>query len=142
MEIYVMITRRQFVMSTSTSAWAALALGTLGSFGAFEVFEGRTGSLLDRREADGFVFFTQDAHWMLSLGRRSASGFDARALETSPQTPAQRREMLAAEQALQPVVEGCVHAGENRRSGSASRTLARPSQVQRDTNTASTPARR
>jgi len=32
-----MITRRQFVMSTS----AAFALGTLGSFGAFEVFSGR-----------------------------------------------------------------------------------------------------
>jgi protein-disulfide isomerase len=32
-----MITRRQFVMSTS----AAFALGTLGSFGAFEVFDGR-----------------------------------------------------------------------------------------------------
>jgi len=32
-----MITRRQFVMSTS----AAFALGTLGSFGAFEVFGGR-----------------------------------------------------------------------------------------------------
>jgi protein-disulfide isomerase len=45
-----MITRRQFVMSTSMSTGATLALGALGSFGAFEAFNGRGG----RAEAQTF----------------------------------------------------------------------------------------
>jgi len=48
-----MITRRQFVMSTS----AAFALGTLGSFGAFEVFDGRGG----RAEAETFSVLELEA---------------------------------------------------------------------------------
>jgi protein-disulfide isomerase len=48
-----MITRREFVMSTS----AALALGTLGSFGAFEVFNGRGG----RAEAETFSVLELEA---------------------------------------------------------------------------------
>src|SRR5260370_38393020 len=41
--LIVMITRRQFVMSTSMSTWAALALGAVGSFGGFEGFDRRGG---------------------------------------------------------------------------------------------------
>jgi len=48
-----MITRRQFVMSTS----AAFALGTLGSFGAFEVFDGRGG----RADAETFSVLELEA---------------------------------------------------------------------------------
>ena len=48
-----MITRRQFVMSTSS----ALALGALGSFGVFEVFNGRSG----RAEAQTFSVLELEA---------------------------------------------------------------------------------
>jgi protein-disulfide isomerase len=52
-----MITRRQFVMSTSMSTCAALALGALGSFGAFEAFNGRGG----RAEAQTFSVLELEA---------------------------------------------------------------------------------
>ena len=67
---------------------------------------------------------------------------ERRALETLAQPLAQQGEMLAAEQALQSRVDLVVHAGANRRSGSASEVFSRPSQVHRDTNTASMPSRR
>jgi len=52
-----MITRRQFVMSTSMSTWAALALGAVGSFGGFEVFNGHGG----RAEAQTFSVLELEA---------------------------------------------------------------------------------
>src|SRR6266853_1606587 len=55
--LIVMITRRQFVMSTSMSTWAALALGAVGSFGGFEVFNGHGG----RAEAQTFSVLELEA---------------------------------------------------------------------------------
>jgi len=55
--LIVMITRRQFVMSTSMSTWAALALGAVGSFGGFEVFNGYGG----RAEAQTFSVLELEA---------------------------------------------------------------------------------
>src|SRR5712691_7340140 len=52
-----MITRRQFVMSTSMSTWAALALGAVGSFGGLEVFNGHGG----RAEAQTFSVLELEA---------------------------------------------------------------------------------
>jgi len=45
----------------------------------FEVYEGRSGSLLEAREAEGWVVFTQDSRWMLQ-GRRTSSDLDRRTL--------------------------------------------------------------
>ena len=64
------------------------------------------------------------------------------ALESPPQALAQGGEMLAAEQALEPGIDRHAHSGANLRSGSSSRILARPSQVHRETKTASMPSRR
>jgi hypothetical protein len=61
---------------------------------------------------------------------------------TSSQALAQQGEVVAAEQALKPHVGRPAHAGANLRSGSPSRILARPSQLQRETKTASMPSRR
>src|SRR5258708_12521832 len=55
--LIVMITRRQFVMSTSMSTWAALALGAVSSFGGFEVFNGHGG----RAEAQTFSVLELEA---------------------------------------------------------------------------------
>jgi protein-disulfide isomerase len=55
--LIVMITRRQFVMSTSMSTWAALALGAVGSFGGFEAFNGHGG----RAEAQTFSVLELEA---------------------------------------------------------------------------------
>jgi protein-disulfide isomerase len=55
--LIVMITRRQFVMSTSMSTWAALALAAVGSFGGFEVFNGHGG----RAEAQTFSILELEA---------------------------------------------------------------------------------
>src|SRR5258708_39613347 len=52
-----MITRRQFVMSTSMSTWAALALGAVGSFGGLEVFDSHGG----RAEAQTFSVLELEA---------------------------------------------------------------------------------
>src|SRR5215470_9893081 len=55
--LIMMITRRQFVMSTSMSTWAALALGAVGSFGGFEAFNGHGG----RAEAQTFSVLELEA---------------------------------------------------------------------------------
>ena len=71
--------------------------------------------------------------------RRQRSLWQGREALAKPQT--QRGQRRAAQQALQARVGHAGSAG-SRRSGSGTRCLARPSQVQRDTNTASTPSRR
>ena len=62
------------------------------------------------------------------------------AFEAPTQALAQGGEMVAAEQASKTFFGSVGHAGANLRSGSASRTLAFPSHVQRETNTASMPS--
>src|SRR5262249_32016524 len=64
------------------------------------------------------------------------------AFEAPAQPLSQRCEIVRTEQSLETDVGWRVHEKANRRSGSASRCLARPSQVQRETNTASIPSRR
>ena len=68
-------------------------------------------------------------------------------LEVTAHPQAKGGKLGAAEQAFEPVVETGGHVSRshvrgNLRSGSSSRRFARPSQVQRETNTASTPSRR
>jgi hypothetical protein len=74
-----------------------------------------------------------EASTSYSRGETSPSRIVLRPLEMATQPLAQIGEVFAAEQAPQPLLRRPAHCGANLRSGSASRTLARPSQVQRET---------
>src|SRR5580692_2110834 len=75
---------------------------------------------------------------------RDAKAFDIpvsdAAFELLPQALSQGNQRGTPQQALQACVESRRHASENRRSGSSMRFFAWPSQVQRDTCTASMPS--
>lgn len=99
----------------------------------------RPGTALRAAEQRGQrrVFFGAELGEMNMIDRAA----ERSALEALAQPPAQRGEMLSAEQTPKTRIHLVVHAGANRRSGSASSLLSRPSQVQRETNTAPMPSR-